>query len=91
MTAQPLLDEEFEIVHEILERFGDKRAMNLEQLDGFLAAVLCGPEDALVSQRAKLEQQLEALGSSIASLGRRVARRGKSAGRSVSRVRRIRN
>jgi hypothetical protein len=31
-----LLDAELEIVHEILERFGGKRAMNLEQLDGFL-------------------------------------------------------
>jgi len=34
-------------------------------------------EDALVSQRAKLEKQLEALGSSIASLGGRVARGGR--------------
>jgi uncharacterized protein len=31
--------------HEILERFGDKRVMNLEQIDGFLAALVCGPED----------------------------------------------
>jgi uncharacterized protein len=36
---------ELESVHEILERFGDKRAMNLEQIDGFLAALVCGPED----------------------------------------------
>ena len=34
-------------------------------------------EDALVSQRAKLEKQLEALGSSIASLGGMVARGGR--------------
>ena len=26
MNQQPLLDSELEIVHEILERFGDKRA-----------------------------------------------------------------
>ena len=50
MTPQPLLDAEFEIVHEILERFGDKRAMNLEQLDGFLAAVLCGPDEVSQSE-----------------------------------------
>ena len=50
MTPQPLLDAEFEIVHEILERFGDKRAMNLEQLDGFLAAVLCGPDEVPQSE-----------------------------------------
>ena len=54
MTPQPLLDAEFEIVHEILERFGDKRAMNLEQLDGFLAAVLCGPDE--VSQSEALRE-----------------------------------
>jgi len=50
MTPQPLLDAEFEIVHEILERFGDKRAMNLEQLDGLLAAVLCGPDEVPQSE-----------------------------------------
>ena len=50
MTPQPLLDAEFETVHEILERLGDKRAMNLEQLDGFLAAVLCGPDEVPQSE-----------------------------------------
>ena len=45
MTLQPLSDAELEMVHEVLERFGDKRAMNLEQLDGFLAALICGPDD----------------------------------------------
>jgi uncharacterized protein len=50
MTPQPLLDAEFETVYEILERFGDKRAMNLEQLDGFLAAVLCGPDEVPQSE-----------------------------------------
>ena len=45
MTPQSLSDAELERVHEILERFGDKRAMNLEQIDGFLAALVCGPED----------------------------------------------
>jgi hypothetical protein len=45
MAPQPLSDEELELVHETLERFGDKRAMNLEQLDGFLTALLAGPEE----------------------------------------------
>jgi hypothetical protein len=45
VIPQPLSDTELEKVHEILERFGDKRAMNLEQLDGFLAALICGPGD----------------------------------------------
>jgi hypothetical protein len=43
MTPQPLTDAEFDSVRQVLERFGDKRSMNLEALDGFLAAVSCGP------------------------------------------------
>ena len=50
MIPQPLSDTELEKVHEILERFGDKRAMNLEQLDGFLAALICGPRDCPAEQ-----------------------------------------
>jgi uncharacterized protein len=45
VTPQPLTDAEFESVSEVLERFGDKRSMSLEALDGLLAAVACGPED----------------------------------------------
>ena len=45
MSPQALSDAEFEKVCEILDRFGDKRAMNMEQIDGFLAALVCGPED----------------------------------------------
>jgi hypothetical protein len=37
-------------MHEILERFGDKRRMNLEQLDGFIAAMLCGPYEVPQSE-----------------------------------------
>ena len=44
MKSQPLTDDEFELLSAILERLGDKRSMNLEQLDGFLAALICGPE-----------------------------------------------
>jgi uncharacterized protein len=45
VTPQSLSDAELERMHQILDRFGDKRAMNLEQIDGFLAALVCGPED----------------------------------------------
>ncbi len=45
MTAQPLTDAEFERVSEGLRRFGGRRAMSLEAVDGLLAAVACGPAD----------------------------------------------
>jgi yecA family protein len=44
MKSQPLTDTELDHLSAVLERFGDKRSMNLEQLDGFLAALICGPE-----------------------------------------------
>jgi len=44
MKSQPLTDAEFDRLSEILERFDNKHSMNLEQLDGFLAALICGPE-----------------------------------------------
>ena len=44
MKSQPLTDAEFERLTAVLTRFGDKHAMNLEQLDGFLAALICSPE-----------------------------------------------
>src|SRR2546421_3769271 len=34
----------------ILERFGGKRSMNLEKLDGFIAALVCGPDIILPSE-----------------------------------------
>jgi hypothetical protein len=40
VTSQPLSDFAFDRLSDILGRLGDKRAMNLEQLDGFLAAVI---------------------------------------------------
>ena len=45
MSPQSLSEAELERVREILDRFGDKRAMNMEQIDGFLAALVCGPDD----------------------------------------------
>jgi uncharacterized protein len=43
MTPQPLTDAEFDSLSGVLNRLGGKDAMNLEQLDGFLAAVICCP------------------------------------------------
>jgi uncharacterized protein len=44
MKPEPLTEAELDHLSEILGRLGNKRAMNLEQLDGFLAALICGPE-----------------------------------------------
>jgi uncharacterized protein len=44
VKPQPLTDTEFERLNGLLGRFDNKRPMNLEQLDGFLAALICGPE-----------------------------------------------
>ena len=44
VRPQPLTDAEFERLNGLLGRFDNKRPMNLEQLDGFLAALICGPE-----------------------------------------------
>ena len=38
-------DSEFESLASVLQRFGGKRAMNVEQLDGFLAALICCPSE----------------------------------------------
>ena len=45
VSPQSLADADLERVREILVRFGDKRAMNLEQIGGLLAALVCGPDD----------------------------------------------
>jgi uncharacterized protein len=44
VKSQPLTDAELERLTTVLKRFGDKRAMNLEQLDGFLSALICCPD-----------------------------------------------
>ena len=44
MKSQPLTDAEFERLTGVLGRFDNKHPMNLEQLDGFLAALICGPQ-----------------------------------------------
>jgi len=50
MKPEPLTDAEFDRLNSVLARFGDKRSMNLEQLDGFLAALICGPDTVLPSE-----------------------------------------
>ena len=44
VKPQPLTDAELERLTTALERFGDKRRMNLEQLDGFLSSLICCPD-----------------------------------------------
>lgn len=50
MRAQHLTEAELDKLSSALQRFGDKRAMNLEMLDGFFAALICGPQMVLPSE-----------------------------------------
>jgi uncharacterized protein len=50
MSAQPLTDDELDRLADALDRCGGKRAMNVEMLDGFLAALICSPETILPSE-----------------------------------------
>jgi uncharacterized protein len=63
MKPQPLNEQEFARLSALLERLGDKRSMNLEQLDGFLAALVCGPDTVPPS-----EYLSEILGDNTAAL-----------------------
>jgi uncharacterized protein len=56
MPVAPLSDAELDQLTELLERYRDEGAMNLEKLDGFLAAIACSPEP--ISQREYLEAAL---------------------------------
>ena len=42
--SQALTDEEYDHMAAVLHRFHSERAMNLEMLDGFFAALICCPE-----------------------------------------------
>ena len=44
VKQKPLTDAELDRLTAILKRFGDKNSMNLEELDGFLAALICCPD-----------------------------------------------
>jgi uncharacterized protein len=50
MKPEPLTDAELVRLNSVLARFGDKHSMNLEKLDGFLAALICGPDTVLPSE-----------------------------------------
>jgi uncharacterized protein len=45
VEPRSLSDSEFDRLSECLGRFGGNRSMNLEGLDGFLAALVCGPDE----------------------------------------------
>ena len=42
--SQALTDEEYDHMAAVLHRFHSERAMNLEMLDGFFVALICGPD-----------------------------------------------
>jgi uncharacterized protein len=49
-SPEPLTDAELDRLSGTLARFSNERGMNLEELDGFLAALVCGPELVLPSE-----------------------------------------
>src|SRR3954466_1505389 len=44
MGERPLTDADYDRLADTLNRFHGEGAMNLEQLDGFFAALICGPD-----------------------------------------------
>lgn len=50
MSAQPLTDTEYDRLGGVLSRFRSQRAMNLEKLDGFFAALICCPDTVMPSE-----------------------------------------
>jgi uncharacterized protein len=50
MIPEPLSESELDRLAEVLAGFRDNQAMNLEEMDGFLAAVTCGPEEIPLSE-----------------------------------------
>jgi uncharacterized protein len=50
IRPEPLSDTELDRLAAILARFANDGSMNLEELDGFLAALVCGPDIALPSE-----------------------------------------
>jgi uncharacterized protein len=50
MSEQPLTHAELDRLADVLKRCGGKNAMNVEMLDGFLAALICSPESVLPSE-----------------------------------------
>jgi uncharacterized protein len=50
MKHQPLTDYEYNRIGKVLDRLPVEDAMNLEEADGFFAALICGPETVLPSE-----------------------------------------
>jgi len=50
VNPHPLTDADFDKLADLLNRLGEKRAMNPEMLAGFLAALICGPDHVLPSE-----------------------------------------
>jgi uncharacterized protein len=44
MATRPLTDAEYDRMADVLSSFSSERALNLEKLDGFFAALICGPD-----------------------------------------------
>src|SRR4051794_12847757 len=44
MGGRPLTDADYDRLADALNQFHGEHAMNLEQLDGFFAALICGPD-----------------------------------------------
>jgi hypothetical protein len=67
MTSPSLTDADFDRLSSVLERFGNQRSMNVEQLDGFLAAftrempnisAFCLPNARIAPLRSRLAAYL---------------------------------
>ena len=50
MKPQPLTDTEYDRFGNLLDRLPGQDAMNLEEVDGFFTALICGPETVLPSE-----------------------------------------
>ena len=48
--AEPLTDAEFDRLSDFLKSCKGGKAMNMEQLDGFFAALVAGPENVMPSE-----------------------------------------
>lgn len=47
LLGQPLTDAEYDQLEDCLESFDEEQAMNLEEMDGFFTALICGPSVVL--------------------------------------------
>src|ERR1700682_3030024 len=50
MNSGPLVESELDRLGDLLARFGGQGGMNPEELDGFFAALICGPSNVLPSE-----------------------------------------